>query len=561
MFKRPRSNKEDREATPTSQYTNKRLKEDRPGRIPQQEDYVNVTFPCRSGEESNAPGPCYQTVMSQLAQVVESQEKQRYNRLKLQHIPQSRSEGDIRRICSTPWDSDTSSVSSDVTETHSKVDSREKEHYNKLKVNVNHIKTNKKLMKGVKILQTQSNDAIPSGSTRKSAQGSVRVARVHRLSTDTYQPMIHKYKKEGHTNRLHSIRSLPNCTPQAILLPKSKSTGDISKMNQIRVTRAYPSTHQLAHSKSCRDMTSCASCRDIPYHDTDYMEPMDISHNMESSHDTESSQDMESSRDTESRQSVVSMESVAPINRKRARDSATPLSDLSTSLPSCINSSCINELYFINKMITFVCTHEGKEITSTAYDFSVKVHKGTIRKKKSMEFHLGVCLHGPFIFPKGYKLASPILMVTSPTNGKLKKPMEVVLSHCIHLLQTTKRDQNITFFRANKTRNGATESYRFEPTDSASNSFESHTYRGKLSSLELGFFCIMTKQTTARKQTNYCLVPIVPRNVESSSWIIHYCVTLNLQAFIKVGKGSYASFIKFGSTSIFTHEEHISMCT
>ena len=184
---------------------------------------------------------------------------------------------------------------------------------------------------------------------------------------------------------------------------------------------------------------------------------------------------------------------------------------------------------FLTKMITFTCGHEGKEINSTAYDFSVKIAKGTLKKRKSTEFNIGFCLHGPFNFPKGYQLVSPILLVTAQTH-KLRKPMEVALSHCIEKApHVEKRD--LMFFHAAK--NNLSQTYSFKPTDINANHFELYCQQGKLSTTDLGFFCILTKEMT-RKHTNYCVVPVVPRQRESSSWKIHYCVTLHLKASVMV---------------------------
>lgn len=187
---------------------------------------------------------------------------------------------------------------------------------------------------------------------------------------------------------------------------------------------------------------------------------------------------------------------------------------------------------FLNKMITFTCGHEGKEINSTAYDFSVKIAKGTLKKRKSTEFNIGFCLHGPFNFPKGYQLVSPILLVTAQPH-KLRKPMEVALSHCIEKApHVEKRD--LMFFHAAK--NNLSQTYSFKPTDINANQFELYCQQGKLSTTDLGFFCILTKEMTqSRKHTNYCVVPVVPRQRESSSWKIHYCVTLHLKASVMVG--------------------------
>jgi hypothetical protein len=433
--------------------------------------------------------------------------------------------------------SETSSVASEISQGQ---ECREREHYNKLKVDVRQAQGNKKLLKGVKILQEENNlnaglygvAKLSPHSPSKTAAG-MDYLHTHKSPSRVVASMDHlhpshispgkatagvdyshpshnspaKYRKEGHTNQLHSVlrtfHSLRQPAKPLSLLPKSKSTGDIMRLSRDKSTgdgmhardAAQVSynirRHQLTHSRS--------------------------THNIESA--TEScSMSTSNSSYSIGRAAGVSVHSPAPSSSDEVH---TPGSA---------------EMPFINKMIRFTCGHEGREITSTAYDFSVKISKGTVRKRKSIAFNVGVCLYGPFSFPTGYKLVSPILMVTSATHHKLKRPIEVVLSHCTDIAAN---NEAVTFFRA-KVR-GVTSpphSYQFEPTDTGSNHFEKHSTHGKLSSSELGFFCIMAKETAGtRRKTNYCLVPVVPRNIDSSSsWTVHYCLTLHLQAFINVSE-------------------------
>ena len=493
MFKRPRGSNTEVVASPRMI---KRLKEDNisesaPVHAPaQREDYVNLTFPSRSSSMEQL----HDLRLSQDSQLSDSagsntgQDLLHYNRLKLQHrTPNSKYEIKTVQCYANQCESDNSSLASELTDASSELDSlesREREHYNKLKVDVRNIKSNKKLMRGIQVLNEQS---LFRGHISSSAlllnRSTQRLAKVADGVSD-------RYRKEGHVNRLYSVVDY-----QDSALHKSRSTGDILQMSQecAREEQVQERVPQLTHSRSVYNMEYSERATPSP-------PPTHLS---------------------------------SP--RKHSR--VSPLIHTQQSLgQSHLDTS------FMSKVITFPCTHEGREINSAIYDFTVNIAKGTVRKRKSIEFQVGVCTHGPFVFPRGYKLVSPIIMVISPTQTKLKKPVEIIISHCIDLIRPGHEKENLTFFRARRreSKGQCSPKYYMENTEDSSNVFQIHNNHGTLTSTELGFFCIMSRENTSvRKHTNYCLVPVVPKNVESSSWKVHYCVTYHLQAYVMVSAVPY----------------------
>ena len=506
MFKRPRSHKE---SVLAFQSKNKRMKEDcssmQERQRPARENYVNVTYP--NSNTSESPENALQDQRAAVAMDTEEgrTNSTRYNRLKLQQkggVDCYESHVRSRSCVNQCYSSETSSTTSEVTEAP---ESRERDHYNKLKVDMKQAQSNKKLQRGVKVLHAQDSTTGLTSVNKTSGpiapHCSTKVASAGPFQSHN-SPM--KYRKEGHANQLHSVsgtfHSVRKPTKPSSLLPKSKSTGDIMRLSNDGVAHVSHNIrrHHLTHSRSTHNIESATETSD----------------SYSTGGATRVSHSPSSSADEAHHHMLGHTPASAPHHQ-------TPIS---------------SELPFINKMITFTCTHEGREIKSTAYDFSVKISKRTVRKRKSIGFNIGVCLHGPFSFPTGYRLVSPVLMVTSPIHSKLKKPIEVILSHCTDLASQVDKNGAITFFRARKARgNSSPQNYQFEPTDVANNHFEVHNNHGKLSSMELGFFCIMAKEMAeTRRKTNYCLVPVVPRHTESSSWKVHYCVTLHLQAFVNV---------------------------
>lgn len=505
MFKRPRGSK-DREAM--ASITNKRRKEDRfasPRHGGSSDDYASLTYSPKQNGFCNATNPVYQAaVRSQASAGSTSPEAQtelvHYNRLKLQH------KGGRRHEVRAHSDSDNSSVSSEMSEVQNESSSREREHYNKLKVDVNKIQTNKKLQKGMKIL-AQSSTEPPQHHTatsfpvhsKRATQKSPRALSINRDISSSMQNLAPvKYKKEGHAHQLHSVtrpRYLsplmqPNHTSTSRTIPKSRSTDDILQRcsEDIGLIENEAPTNHISHSRSYQNICSTEHCS-IPHLMT-----------------TQASPEPSPSRSPRTRPHVSA------------------------------HAQSSSEHSFMSKTITFLCTHEEKEIHSSAYDFSIKVAKGSVRKKRPFEVQVGVCLHGPFAFPKGYNLVSPIIMVTTPTNPKLRKHMELSLPFCMDLTPQSQKNEQIIFFRANSTSSkGTLSQYMFHPTNSDNNQFEIHNSYGKLRTTELGFFCIMAKDNTeTRRQTKYCVLPVVPKCVESSSWKVHYYVIHHLKALMRV---------------------------
>ena len=536
MFKRPRGSK-DREAM--ASITNKRLKEDSfasPRHEGCGDDYANLTYSPKQNGCSNAINPVYQAAVLPRSAESGSPEEQaelvRYNRLKLQH------RGGRRHEAGSQCDSDNSSISSEMSEVHSELSSREREHYNKLKVDINKIQTNKKLLKGVKILAQSSTEPLHCHAAtsslvhnRRFTQKSARVLSVNNdTSSSLHNFMPVKYKKEGHAHQLHSVTcpyplEKPTCSSPSTAIPKSRSTEDI--------------LHTYRDGKN--DMAeNNAPALQIPH--------------------SKSFQNLKPATSTSSTEAC----SIPQLTTTQASPEALPsrpASSLSTRPHPSAHAQSGSEHSFMSKRITFLCTHEGKEIHSSAYDFSIQIPKGTIRKKRTVEFHVGVCLHGPFVFPKGYNLVSPIIMVRSPANAKLKKHLEISLPYCMDLTPRSQKNEQIGFFRANSTcSKGTMCKYTFQPTNSDSNLFELHNNHGKVRTTELGFFCIMAKDTTdTRKHTKYCILPVVPKCVDSSSWKVHYYVIHLLKAFMMVSAcGDLACYLctpdtkQFGCTNIFT---------
>lgn len=355
------------------------------------------------------------------------------------------------------------------------------EHYNKLKINVTGL-LHYKITTGVGAPSTP----VHFSDGNNSRNGRVTSSSLSSPKRTHSQVSVAKYKKEGHSNQVYAISRHETASAKPPI-SKSRSTGDINSHydNSVRERN----TRQL---KSLHSMVS------------------------------------------------VSGENTAMLNSRQEREALSSRNAHSSTVTSLHSRSSTRgcDLSFMNKVITFTCTHEGKEISSTAYDFSVNLQKGSIKKQKSVDFQVGICLHGPFVLPKGYRPVSPIVMVTAQQVVKLKKPLEISLPHCIDV--TEQLNEHLTFFHARKTDHLKSTHTQHKYLFRQANNDDTSTYllgHGKLRTTDMGFFCIMAKENTdLRQNTNYCVVPVVPRCITSPSWTIHYCVTYLLKSFLTVSE-------------------------
>ena len=528
-----------------------------------------------------------------------------------------------RQFSSTLLDSDCSSMDAlSVTSEMLEQRAREEEHYNKLKLNVNHL-DNKKVRKGVSVLYADKvNGEI--GFRQRTPSGS-RMTRPHNIPHEVLHQQLptqgREYIKspllatrnEGHGNRLHSVSGRPVPRSSSILwkkstLTKSFSTGDMyriaeegtdgqegagkkdkakkkrsqsfsestSTMIDKRIAQA---TAMAAISKKTRRYENVEPAAGIKVQVEPPKEQVQLRMRRESARKDEHSKQRHSvvrnsysqstegmhrvsESTTESYSSVYDRKSPTPYlsptrsplrqaDMKQARLSpqarpadmkSAPLSPLlqpaTLHNDSCPITCTCHGIHFIDPIVTIPCDSNGGEYMSETHDFKILIPKGAIKKRVTTELQIGVTLQGPFQTPQNMNIISPIVWVGVTPETKLKKPIEIKLPHFLDLSQSTQKFE--TFLKASdkvttnisKARY-STRRYAFKETSDNQGVFqEGH---GVLLTKSLGFFCIATSQLS-KQPACCCLLPIIPRPVQSNTWKIHYCVTYLLKSCIQVSE-------------------------
>ena len=201
---------------------------------------------------------------------------------------------------------------------------------------------------------------------------------------------------------------------------------------------------------------------------------------------------------------------------------------------------------FITPPIKMRCDHSGGIYTVDDHDIQLKVPRGAIKKRVTADIQIGVCLHGPFAFPPNTQPVSPMIWLHIGPDVKLAKPVEIKIPHCLQFRAgEALPPSKMQFLRAScKPRTasrGQLQNYQLSEIDSKG-SFTLEESSGTLATKQSSFVCITANDTPATvSQTSYCLIPVLPRPINCSTWKIQCCVTYFLKTCIQVSNYAHQS--------------------
>ena len=75
--------------------------------------------------------------------------------------------------------------------------------------------------------------------------------------------------------------------------------------------------------------------------------------------------------------------------------------------------------------------YNGLEHTISGHNITLRIPKGAIDSQEYIFIKVGVLMFGPFSFPKNTQPISPILWLCPSNNCQLKKPLQIILPHCL----------------------------------------------------------------------------------------------------------------------------------
>ena len=486
-------------------------------------------------------------------------------------------------------DLDSDSSSSEIQESN-EVKKLELEHYNRLKLNLRCLPPNKKALKGIRILyddavpvegkqqQQQSLQAALNSSTlfkqrqqqslnedSKESSSILKAEEHHTTPTKTY-------KKESHANRIFSVTGRPS---RYLSLTKhfSTSTGDVNnadtenpsiEANFDPLSKSLKMAVQRPKPFSDSDTTKAGFFSTVPSGIRLGSAGLATAHSLQKTHyvlrDAQNTNDFHdlSSLTTVKPKLKLENESLERQYDRRStsarlRDSVETESQTTkekagflqknkhVSKPvflhqeRCQAACNYSSIHSFNAAETITFDQNGGQYTSQYHDIRITVPKGAIKKHAVVELQVKVTLHGPYTFPDEKRPISPIVWVGMSPNIKFKRPIEIRIPHFAEISPESLNEELIFLKTTDwkKTVKTYGKLYRFFQV--AENNQHFNNNHGTVSTKEACFFCIAGDISSNSTLTaNYCLLPVIPRQITQPTWKIHYYFTYLLKSYIHV---------------------------
>ena len=208
-----------------------------------------------------------------------------------------------------------------------------------------------------------------------------------------------------------------------------------------------------------------------------------------------------------------------------------------------------------------ILKYDGEELEyrSEEHNFSIRVPKGALKKRGTVEIQVGLAIHGPFTFAENSTNVSPILWLCSIPDTKFKKPIQITLPHCIAdahpgSLKRRKIEDSLSLnFSSASLKSGSSSTpahkscgkrqFEFNTAEGEEviSSSPEFGLRGTISTKQLSPLCIAASCGRNRDLSReialhavYCIVPVQPVAICGREWNIHFCITFHLSTCIQV---------------------------
>ena len=184
------------------------------------------------------------------------------------------------------------------------------------------------------------------------------------------------------------------------------------------------------------------------------------------------------------------------------------------------------------------CDFNGREYTNVDHDITLRIPEGAVAEGEKVHFEIAVAMYGPFNFPEGTKVISPILwLCLLEEAATLRKPVEIVLPHC---LSGDVDQYGIGFLKANHSDYEMNDSYQisynFRPlvTDKMLIYRENQGY-GIILTDHFCYLCLAASNSkVVTENTNYCRAYVRMSNSSESLQQVIFCALYHLPTCIKV---------------------------
>ena len=153
--------------------------------------------------------------------------------------------------------------------------------------------------------------------------------------------------------------------------------------------------------------------------------------------------------------------------------------------------------YMVTGIKQLLISPDGGTFTLGNGDVSLKFPPGAVQK--DIHIRYAIILHGPFVFPAGFKPGSVVVYINMD-GATLEKPVQLFLSHwCIR--EETDDEETMKFVRAPHLLESGKKEYAFEEVEEEED-FTTHASMGVLTIREPQcLFCVKSK---LEKEARYC---------------------------------------------------------
>ena len=197
---------------------------------------------------------------------------------------------------------------------------------------------------------------------------------------------------------------------------------------------------------------------------------------------------------------------------------------------------------FIRPLDEFEVSSSGRKYSNDSLGLYIEIPEEAVPEGSLLRLEVGMCLYGPFKFPKDMYPIAPILMLCSKSDIKLHRSVNITVPHIIaDAKHTDIETHGIQVIKADHTSLLIAGECIFDNVIQDSNlSFK--TYKGfglaTFSLPHFSFVSIFEKRDNIEiaKERGYCICPLLPSpSAYSSATLTFYlCVTYFMQPCLEV---------------------------
>ena len=190
------------------------------------------------------------------------------------------------------------------------------------------------------------------------------------------------------------------------------------------------------------------------------------------------------------------------------------------------------QIHFFDRQL-LECDCSSKKYTLDGHEITIIIPEGAVAEGEKVHFEVCVAMYGPFIFPENTQPISPILwLYPMEANIELKKPLQVIIPHCVAgLTKDGLHQHQVCFIKSDCKDRDANGYYHFSQC-SSNNNFLFEGY-GVLETSCFGLFGFAKLRCTSEISVRYCLARVcLPPS--PPTYTFHLYVIYNLPTHKKV---------------------------